>query len=121
VASGLNFSAYAGIAVDPQGRVYGINHSGGYTVYDPATNTSLANNTVSFYYEGGIAVDPQGRVYGINRSGGYTVYDPATNTSLANNSVSFFSQGGIAVSAVPLPASVWLFGSGLLGVARKKA
>jgi hypothetical protein len=70
----------------------------------------------------GIGVGSSVVLYGVSGNGkasglGYA-YDVGTvSFSLSNDSVVFTGNSGGGGSTVPLPAAVWLFGSGLLGLA----
>jgi hypothetical protein len=70
--------------------------------------------------QSGVALDQQVTLYGVtgnNSPGKLQSYVLGSNLTLS-------SAGVLSVSSVPLPAAVWLFGSGLLGligVGRRKA
>ena len=69
----------------------------------------------------GIAVDSSGVIYGLSSLGGYSSYDPSTGVTAGKINLGFQSDGGIAVlntATVPVPPSVWLFISGLIGLIR---
>jgi hypothetical protein len=93
---------------------------------------SLANGgSTNLYNQGpdqsGIALGQSVSLFGITGNGGtgqLQTYDLGDNLTLSANGTLTVSSGSTGTSPVPLPAAVWLFGSGLLGllgVGRRRA
>lgn len=60
---------------------------------------------------------PTGEFGALNPLGTYAFHHPANGGWVEDPSSDFAFQVGGTISAVPVPAAVWLFGSGLLGLA----
>lgn len=95
----------------------------GYLYYEEgitfATPGPFSNVQSSSYWSGTERVSAPGNAWIFRFDGGFQ-----TIASMSGNSLFAWAVRDGDVSAVPLPAAVWLFGSGLLGligVARKKA
>jgi hypothetical protein len=70
--------------------------------------------------QSGVALDQQVSLYGVTGNSGAG----KLQSYLLGSNLTLSSAGVLSVSSVPLPAAVWLFGSGLLGligVGRRKA
>jgi len=76
-------------------QVSGSSQTPGLDMTEEASTNSGTTGTTTFAYAGS------------NHE--YSLYDPSTSTTPA-------PPVGFEISAVPLPAAVWLFGSGLLGL-----
>ena len=82
------------------------NHDGGFDGSDMVTIGVLSQGLVSYSVMTGLADGPNGI--------GSFLMGPNDILRVAYNNEEFYVSG-MAVSAVPVPAAVWLFGSALLG------
>jgi hypothetical protein len=104
---------------------------GGGTVDVWGTSTGDAGGSTDLYGQGpdqaGVALGTATSLYGITDNGGtgeVQSYVLGTNLTLSANGTLTISSSGTTTPPVPLPAAVWLFGSGLLGligVGRRRA
>jgi hypothetical protein len=127
------------------GTVTGPGGYAGYLGLGPNPVVTTAYNTTSLCTRAGVAND--GACLGLAPSGGFPlINDTAANandfvanlggtiggnpmidgpfaSSNANFDITTLTLTGLTITAIPVPAAVWLFGSGLLGlvgVARRK-
>lgn len=128
IGTNVGFSGVQGLAFAPDGTLYGWDIFYGLLTVDPATGVATDVNAsvgINFNNIQSLAFDDNGTLYGV-RDNLYLI-DRFTGVSTligAGNSMPFDIRGFEFVpSAVPIPAAVWLFGSGLLGligVARRR-
>jgi hypothetical protein len=102
--------------------LYSTALQGHINAYDAATG-SVINNFGQVNYDGGLAYG-DGVLYSTALQGHINAYDVATG-AVINSFGQVNYDGGLAygVSAVPVPAAAWLFGSaliGLVGINRRK-
>ena len=137
---GLNWTAHDGVTFGPgtytidtvegdtyTGIVVGAGQVGGHILFDygttlnidvvmvwdvdTATGTYTSTDNVGFAVGGAILAD------------GYALQDGVRGNAMADGAFPTFNANFDFVAPVPVPAAVWLFGSGLLGlvgVARRK-
>jgi len=90
-------------------------------------NLSAGNYWLSLELRDGNDYDgyiPTGEFGALNAVGAYAFYNPSNGVWVEDPTSDFAFQIAGNVSAVPVPAAVWLFGSGLIGLigfARRKA
>ena len=97
--------------------------NGNYQLVNQNVNTSTDNHNATTLVAGGSTANLYEAVQVPNtQSGRNSIPNPETVIELAQT-ITVLADGEIEISTVPLPASAWLFGAGLLGlfgVARRR-
>lgn len=124
-SSGL-FGFGGGLAFGQDGTLYGTFYCGVgdcLAIIDPLSGNATKVGDINNTYVGIFGLEfKQDILYGVSPTGQVLTIDTSTGagTLVGTNDL---EQWGLTISSVPIPAAVWLFGSGLLGligVARRK-
>ena len=111
------------LAFDVNGGLYAGTGGGG--IFSVDTTTGISTNIGSSVNDAtALAFGLDGFLYAGTGGGGIFRVDPATGITSSLGSGVNLANDLIFTSAIPIPPTVWLFGSGLLGLislARKKA
>ena len=122
------FQYNGGIAFDNKGNLWGLNvYTGSAIGYDITTGERVGSivGNGQFYPKGSIAFDNAGNLWGLNSFGSAFGFNPITGLQVSSGLGIYGSfqiggktgSGSIAfapsLTAVPLPASLWLFISGI--------
>ena len=106
----VNVAIASGLTLDKTSTLSGQYGQGAYAASTDTFGTSFVNSAAAGTSEGFYLLTGGGGL----ASGTARIYTVGTFTLDASGNLSFASAGA---TSVPLPAAVWLFGSGLLGLA----
>ncbi len=121
--SGFSMNGFNGFTTDVNYRTDGLGNIG-----PNAVTRDTTGNTLFYRYDPNLILPPNEGLFlsvltdttGFDLSGAFTIY---AQNDFGASVFSTSLKGVSAPSAVPLPAAIWLFGSGLiglLGISRRK-